>query len=63
MVTIEENGHGNPSSNESVCISHSPNTLGKSMNPTIPAPTMGEIVGQTGLFNLCMTAKLEEGKL
>ena len=33
---------------ETDCISHSTNTLGKGMNPIILPPAMGEIVGQTG---------------
>ena len=31
---------------EAICISHSPNTLGKGMNPTIPHhPVMGKELG------------------
>ena len=32
---------------ETDCISHSTNTLGKGMSPIIPPPAMGKIVGQT----------------
>ena len=39
MVTIRRNGHGDPSSN-SWCISHSANTFGKGINPTIFFPAM-----------------------
>ena len=44
MVIIVGNGHGNMSSNpdETDCISHSTNTLGKSMNPIILPPAMGK---------------------
>ena len=44
MVTIVENGHGNPSSNlEQGCIPpHSAYTLGKDMNPIIYPPVMGK---------------------
>ena len=37
-----------------VCISHSTNALEKGMHPTILPPAMGEILEQTGLFNLGM---------
>ncbi len=47
--------------NEAICISHSVNTLGKGMNPIILASTIGKIVGQTELFNLCR-ATGQEGK-
>ena len=43
------NGHCEPTSNTTVCISHWANTLRKSMNLA-----MGNIVEQTGLFNLVM---------
>ena len=46
-----------------VCISHSVNTLGKSMNPTILPPAIGKIVGQTGFFNLGMATSLGEKKI
>ena len=38
------NGHGDSSSNldETDCISHSTNTLGKQMNPIILPPAMGK---------------------
>ena len=38
---------------ETDCISHSTNTLGKGMNPIILPPPMGKLVGQTGFFSLC----------
>ena len=37
---------------ETDCISHSTNTLGKGMNPIILPPAMGKIVGQTRFFSL-----------
>ena len=42
MVIVVGNGHSNPGSNphQTVCISHSTNTLGKEMNPTILLPVM-----------------------
>ena len=49
--------------NESVCISHSSNTLGKVMKPAILPPAMGKMVTQTGLFSLGMATSLGEGKL
>ena len=48
---------------ETVCISHSTNTLGKSMNQTILPPAMDKIVDHTGFFSLGMAPSLEEGKL
>ena len=45
---------------ETVCISHHANTLGKGMNPTILSLNMGKIVGQTELFNLGVATNLEE---
>ena len=44
MVIVVGNGHGNTSSNldETDCISHSTNTLGKGMNPIILLPAMGK---------------------
>ena len=48
---------------ETDCISHSTNTLGKGMNPIIPPPAMGKIVGQTGFFSLGEATSLREGKL
>ena len=42
---------------ETVCISHTANTLGKDMNPAI-----GKIVGHTSHFNLDMVTSLGEGK-
>ena len=37
---------------ETDCISHSTNILGKAMNPIILPPAMGKIVGQTRFFTL-----------
>ena len=48
MVIIVGNGHGD----ETDCISHSTNTLGKGMNPIILPPAMGKIVGRTMFFSL-----------
>ena len=48
---------------ETDCISHSTNTLGKGMNPNILPPAMGEIVGQTRFFSLGEATSLGEGKL
>ena len=48
---------------ETDCISHSTNTLGKGMNPIILPPAMGKIVGQTGFFSLGEVTCLGEGKL
>ena len=44
MVIIVENGHGNlvQTLENAVCISHSTNTLGKGMYPTILPPAMGK---------------------
>ena len=44
MVIVVGNGHGDMSSNqdETDCISHSTNTLGKGMNPIILPPAMGK---------------------
>ena len=44
MVIVVGNGHGDTSSNldETDCISHSTNTLGKGMNPIILPPVMGK---------------------
>ncbi len=44
MVNVVENGHGDASSKlgEAVCISHSANTLKKTMNLTISPPTTGK---------------------
>ena len=44
MVIVIGNGHGDTSSNldETDCISHSTNTLGKDMNPIILPPAMGK---------------------
>ena len=48
---------------ETDCISHSTNTLGKGMNPIILPPAMGKIVGQTRFFSLGEATSLGEGKL
>ncbi len=48
---------------ETDCISHSTNTLGKGMNPIILPPAMGKIVGQTWFFSLGEATRLGEGKL
>ena len=48
---------------ETDCISHSTNTLEKGMNPIIPPPAMGKIVGQTSFFSLGKATSLGEGKL
>ena len=42
MVIVVGSGHGDTSSNlnETDCISHSTNTLGKGMNPIILPPAM-----------------------
>ena len=47
---------------ETDCISHSTNTLGKGMNPIILPPT-GLIVAQTGFFNLGEATSVGVGKL
>ena len=44
---------------ETDCISHSTNTLGKGMNPIIFAPAMAKIKGQIKLFSLDETTSLE----
>ena len=49
--------------NETDCISHSTNTLGKGMNPIILPPAIGRIVGQTRFFSLGKATSLGEGKL
>ena len=48
---------------ETDCISHSTNTLGKGMNPIILPSAMGKMVGQTGFFSLGEATSLGEGKL
>ena len=48
---------------ETDCISHSTNTLGKGMNPIILPPAMGKIVGQTRFFSHGEATSLGEGKL
>ena len=47
---------------ETDCISHSTNTLGKGMNPVILPPAMCKIVGQTRFFSLGEATSLGEGK-
>ena len=44
IVIVVGNGYGNTCSNpdETDCISHSTNTLGKGMNPIIIPPAMGK---------------------
>ena len=44
MVIVVGNGRGDTCSNldETDCISHSTNTLGKGMNPIILSPAMGK---------------------
>ena len=44
MVTVVGNGRGDTSSNldETDCISHNTNILGKGMNPIILPPAMGK---------------------
>ena len=44
MVIVVGNGHGDTSSNldETDCISHSTNTLGKGINPIILPPAIGK---------------------
>ena len=43
MVIVVGNGHGDTSLlDETDCISHSTNTLGKGMNPVILPPAMGK---------------------
>ena len=44
MVIVAGNGHGNTSSNvdETDCIWHSTNKLGKGMNPNILPPANGK---------------------
>ena len=48
---------------ETDCISHSTNTLGKGMNSIILPPSMGKIVGQTRFFSLGEATSLREGKV
>ena len=43
-------------------ISHSANTIVKSMNPIIHSPAMGKAVGLTRLFDRGMTTGIGEGK-
>ena len=48
---------------EAVYISHSTNTPGKGMSPTILSPAMDKIVQQTKFFSLGYATSLGEGKL
>ena len=48
---------------KTVYISHSANTLGKSMNQIILPPAMVKIVGHSRLFNFDMATDLGNGKL
>ena len=48
---------------ETDCVSHCTNTLGKGMNPIILSLAMGKIVGQTRFFSLGEATSLVEGKL
>ena len=48
---------------ETDCISHSTNTLGKGMNPIILPLAMGKIVGETEFFSLGEATSLGKGKL
>ena len=48
---------------ETDCISHCTNTLGKGMNPIILPPAMGKLVGQTRFFSFGEATSLGEGKL
>ena len=68
MVIIVGNGHMDTTTqvqilDETGCISHSTNTLGKGMNPIILPLAMSKIVGQTGFFSLGKATSLGEGKL
>ena len=48
---------------ETDCISHCTNNLGKGMNPIILPLAMGKIVGQTGCFSFGEATSQGEGKL
>ena len=48
---------------ETDCISHCTNSLGKGVNPIILPPATGKIVGQTRFFSLGEATSLGEGKL
>ena len=48
---------------DTVCVSHSTNSLGKGMNPIILPPATGKIVGQTRFFSLGDATSLGEEKL
>ena len=65
MVIVVGNGHGDTSQilDETDCISHCINTLGKGMNPIISPPAMGKIVGQTRFLSFGEATSLGEGKL
>ena len=47
---------------ETDCISHCTNTLGKGMNPIILPPAVGKIGGQTRFFSLSEVTNQREGK-
>ena len=48
---------------ETDCISHCTNILGKGTNPIILPPAMGKIVGQTRFFSHGEATSLGEGKV
>ena len=52
-----------PIKDETDCISHSTNTLGKGMNPIILPPARGKIEGQIRFFILGEATSRREGKL
>ena len=52
MVIVVGNGHGDTRLDETDCISHSTNTLGKGMNPIILPPAMGKQQGRLGSSDL-----------
>ena len=60
IVIVVGNGIRVQILDETDCISHSTNTLGKGMNPIILPPA---IVGQTRFFSLGEATSLGEGKL
>ena len=62
IVIAVRNKHGKRKTklDEPVCNFHCANILGKIWNYY---PSMGKIVGRTGLFNLCIATGLGEGKL
>ena len=52
---IVGNGHGDQGSNPEQGISHSANTLGKAMHPTILRPAMGKCYIICGFPQICDT--------